>query len=134
MGATTTPYHPKVRIAQGQLTTAQVNSGTVVVTAQAGKTIKVVDFWLRAIGGSAATATSVDITDTNSSPVTACSWAVGAITQNTVARAGAASVTATNLGTSLTKGKGLQIGRTVNPLTTCTDGVDYVVLYKVDSD
>ncbi len=123
---------PKVRVAEGQATTAEVNAGKVIVQPIAGHTITVVDGWLRAIGGNAGGATSVDITDTNSSPVTAFAMAVGGLTQNAVARVGLAThSTNTNVGTPLTAGKGLKIIKNGSNLTTAT-AVDYMILYKID--
>lgn len=128
MAATNTPYYPKVRCAYGQATTAQVNAGKVIVKAQAGKTIKVVDGWLRAIGGAAGTATSVDIEDTTTSPNLAFKIAVGGLAENAVARVGLAThSTNTGVGTALGKGKGLQITAT-GTLATAT-AMDYAVFY-----
>ena len=128
--------YPKVRCIQDQLTAAQVNAasgaGTVIVAAGSGRTLEVVDCWMRALGGNAGGATAVILTDTAASPTTLVSYAVGALTENTVARAGAASVTSTNLGASAVKHKGLRIGRTVSDLTTAT-ALDYCVFYTVSS-
>lgn len=129
--------YPRCKVAEGQLTAAQVNAntraGTIIVPAVTGKTITVVDAWFRAIGGNAGGATAVILTDTAASPVTVLSCTVGALTQNTFLRGGATNATFTNAGTALTKSKGLRIGCTVADLTTATH-LDYVVLYKVDSD
>lgn len=126
---------PKCKVAEGQLTTAQVNAnsgaGTVIVPAVAGRTLTVVDCWLRAIGGAAGGATAVVLEDTAGTD--AVSYVVAALTENVVARAGCSNSTATGLGTALGKSKGLRIARTVSDLTTAT-AIDYMVLYKVDSD
>lgn len=130
MAATNTPYHPKVRVAAGQLTAAQVNAnsraGTTIVAAAAGKTIKVVDCWMRAIGGNSGGATAVVLEDTGGTDVV--SNTVGILTQNAIVRAGISNSTATNLGTALGKSKGLRIGCTVGDLTTAT-ALDYCVHY-----
>lgn len=124
--------YPRVRCIEGQLTTAEVNTGTVVLAGKAERTITVTDFWMRAIGGNAETATAVAITDTNSSPVTAGSMAVGGLTQNAVARMGLAThSTNTNIGTALTKGKGLKIVKTGSSLATAT-AIDFCIYYTVD--
>ena len=126
--------YPRAKVAHGQLTVAQVNAnsraGTMIVPKATGRTITVTDCWMRAIGGAAATATAVILTDTASSPVTAVSNAVAGLPQNTVLRAGAANSTATNLGTALTVNEGLQIGCTVQNLGTATH-LDYMVEYTV---
>lgn len=123
--------YPKVRVAEGQLTTAQVNAGTTIVTGRAGTAITVVDGWLRSIGGAAGGATSVDVEDTNSSPVLAFKMAVGGLTQNAVARMGLAThSTNTGVGAALTKGEGLQITAT-GTLATSTH-IDYCVFYTLE--
>ena len=125
MAATASTYYPKVPCAFGNATTAQVNAGKTIVKARPGKTIKVVDGWLRALGGNAATATSVQITD---GTTTAFKIAVGGLTENAVARVGLAThSTNTGVGTALTKGAGLQITAT-GTLATATS-VDYCVFY-----
>jgi hypothetical protein len=117
------------------LTAAQVNAasraGTNIVSPVAGKTITVVDCMMRAIGGNAGGATAVVLEDTTGTDVV--SNTVGILTQNAIVRAGITNSTATNLGTSLGKGAGLRIGCTVGDLTTASH-IDYVVLYKIDSD
>jgi hypothetical protein len=127
--------YPRCRVAEGQLTAAQVNAnsraGTKIVEPVAGKTITVVDAWLRAIGGNAGGATAVVLESTGGTDILSCT--VGALTQNTLLRGGASNATATNFGTAMGKGAGLRIGCTVGDLTTATH-IDYVVLYKVDSD
>ena len=110
---------PKVRVAEGQATTAQVNAGLTIVNPIAGHTITVVDGWLRPIGGNAATATSVVLEDTAGTD--AFSIAVGGLTQNAVARVGLAThSTNTNVGTALGAGKGLQIKKVGSDLAGST--------------
>jgi hypothetical protein len=124
--------YPRVRCVEGQATTAEVNAGKVILAGQTQRTITVIDGWLRAIGGNAGTATAVLITDTNSSPVTAFSMAVGGLTQNAVARVGLAThSTNTNVGTALTKSKGLKIAKSGSALDTAT-AIDYCVYYTID--
>ena len=118
------PRH--VRIACGNATTAQVNSGLTIVPDVAGRQIVVVGGWLRALGGNASGATSVDIADTATSPVTAAAIGVGSLTAGAVVQLTAG--TATNMGVGLTAGKGLQITKTGGNLATATS-VDYCVQY-----
>jgi hypothetical protein len=56
--------YPMLRCKQGQLTKAQVNSGTLVVHPSGGRTLTVVDAYLRAIGGAVTAADGIDIVDT----------------------------------------------------------------------
>jgi hypothetical protein len=128
MAATNSTYYPKVRCAYGQATTAEVNATKVIVKARPGKTIKVVDGWLRAIGGNAGGADTVVIEDTGGTD--AFTMAVAGLTQNAVARVGLAThSTNTNVGTALTKHAGLRIAKAgAGALATCT-AVDYCVFY-----
>ena len=128
--------YPKCKVAEGQLTLAQLNAasgaGTVVVPAVAGKTITVVDAWFRsAAGGTCGGATAVVLEDTAGTDVLSVTAAT--LTLAAVVRGGATNATATNFGAALTKGAGLRIGRTVGDVSTMT-AMDYVVLYKIDSD
>ena len=126
--------NPRVRCAQGNLTIAQVNAasgaGTVIVPKSGGRTITVVDGWLRSLGADPGGCTAFIVTDTASSPVTALSVTRATLNSNVVARAGITNFTATSMGTALTGGEGLQIGRTVGAVTT-SDSLDYCIYYTV---
>ena len=126
--------YPKVRVAQGQLSAAEVNAnsraGTVIVEGESGRTITVVDGWLRAIGGNAAGATAVVLEDTDGTD--AVSAAAAGLAQNVYARFGGSNITATGVGTALTKHEGLRIGCTVGDLITAT-ALDYCVFYTIDA-
>ena len=54
---------PQARTYFARLTRAQVNAGVIAVPASPGRIYTVVDGWMRAIGGNAATHTSIDVTD-----------------------------------------------------------------------
>ena len=115
------PRH--LRVACGNATAAEVNAGKTIVPDRGDRQVVVVGGWLRALGGNAAGATSVDITDTAASPVTVASTAVGSLTQNTVV-----SLSGANLGVGLTAGKGLRITKTGSSLTGATS-IDYCIWY-----
>lgn len=124
--------HPHLRTVEGQATTAQVNAGLIIVPEHPGRTITVVDAWMRAIGGAATTNTSVDIMDTADSPDSAVAFARAGLTQNAVLRAGASNTTATDLGKALGTGEGLQI-KTVGTAMTVATHIDYQVMYVIDT-
>lgn len=132
MGATTTPPFPKTRVASGNLVRASLNAasgaGTVIVPDSAGRTITVIDVWMRNVGGNIGGATAIVLEDTAGTDV--MSTTVGTFDSNVLVRAGASGTTVTNLGVALGKGKGLRIGRTVSDATTTTS-LDYCVLYKI---
>lgn len=126
---------PKVRVAAGQLTAAQVNAnsraGTNIVAPIAGRTITVVDGWVRAIGGNASGPTAIHVEDTAGTD--AFTMAVAGMTQNAVCRVGLAThSTNTNVGTALGKGKGLRIGCTTAADYATATALDYCILYKVE--
>jgi len=125
---------PKLHTATGSLATATVNAdvkvGTnTIVPPVADRKITVVDGWLRATGGAAGGATAVVVEGTDGTDV--ISAAVGALTEDTVARVGDTNVTASAIGTALDKGVGLRIYRTVAALTTCTS-LEYCIKYIVE--
>lgn len=120
------PRH--VRIANGNATTAEVNTGKVIVPDRADRQIVVIGGYLRALGGNASGATSVDITDTATSPVAAFSAPIASLTSGTIVDAKASGNTNANLGVGLTPGKGLKIAKTGANLATATS-VDYCVEY-----
>lgn len=122
----------RMRCARGQLTLNEVKAGTAVVKPEAGRTITVHDGWLRAIGGAAGGATSVNVSDTADTPIVAFAMAIGGLGQNIVARVGVAThYTGTTVGTPLTPGKGLQVIDN-GTLTTLTH-LDYCIFYTVES-
>jgi hypothetical protein len=124
---------PKVHCASGSLLTASVNANVNtganhIVPPSADRSITVLDCWMRATGGAATGATAIVLEDTGGTDVV--SNAVAGLTQNTILRAGATHSTASGLGTTLTKGRGLRIINTVAPLETATS-IEYEVLYTV---
>ena len=119
----------KVHFVQGNALTAAVTAGKVIAPARSGKAIQVVGGHLTALGGSAATATSVDIKDTHGTPVVAVACGVAGLTQNTqLDFDAAANVTLTTYRKPLTVGKALQIKDTGSGLATATS-IDYYVEY-----
>ncbi len=122
---------PKLRTWYGQLTTAQVNAGKIVVPGAPGRVITIVDAWARAIGGAAASNTSVDITGSVSTTIAVVFGQAG-LTQNTILRAGAANATATNLGTALTQGDGIKVANVGTAMATATH-LDVCIHYMVGS-
>jgi hypothetical protein len=125
-----TVRHSSLRTIEGQLTTTEVNSGTVVVAGHTGRTLTVVDCWLRAIGGAAGANTSVDVVDSVTGTVV-CAFLRAALTQNTVVRAGGSNTTPTNLLASLGSGEGIKVVNAGTAMTTATH-IDYVISYVVD--
>jgi hypothetical protein len=118
------------KFVQGNALTAEVNAGKIIVEPRKGKKIAVDGGFLRALGGNAQTATSVDITDTTGTPVVAVAGAVAGLTNGAVLdfRAAANVTLTTKLGDPLTADKGLQIIKSGSDLATATS-VDYVVFY-----
>jgi hypothetical protein len=115
--------HRRVNAVWGQATTAEVNAGKTILESSGGRSLAIVDGWLRAIGGAAATCTYVDIRDVGGT-TNYMRGAQASLTQNTVLRL---IGTADGLA-EVTPGKGLKIASTTNNLATATH-IDYYVEY-----
>jgi len=124
-----------VRSVRTRFTTAQVNAGATLLPAVPGKQYRIVDMALIAIGGAAATATSVDILATQSaSSVKLLAAAVAGLTQNTLLRAGAANAAILAAGASFVQNDvntAITIGKTNSDLATATH-VDALVTYVLE--
>ncbi|TVQ59911.1 MAG: hypothetical protein EA379_09530 [Phycisphaerales bacterium] len=116
----------------GSATVAQVNAGLELIPGVAGRSIRPLLIRL-VFAGTAAGATDIRISDTNSSPVDAVTVAVAAANGSTVTTAGAAAANVTygaGLLAALTAGEGVQIRKTGGTLTGTTS-VGVLVLYEV---
>lgn len=80
-----------VRQLRTRFTTAEINAGATVLAALPGYKYRLVDAAAIAIGGNAATVTSVDLTATLSTSRILVSFLVAGLTRSTLLRAGAAT-------------------------------------------
>lgn len=119
-----------VYTAQSSATIAEINAGKTLVAGVTGKVIKVLGFKARSVGNFGG-CTSVDIEDTNTSPVAIATVAVAAATNGALLGEATTNVTmgAGYLG-SLTSGKGIAVTAT----GTCTTATSMwiQVLYTID--
>lgn len=119
-----------------RVTTAQVNSGLTLLPALAGVKYQLVDVALIAIGGAAATATTVDILATQSaSGVKLLAAAVAGLTQNTLLRAGATNATILAAGASFVANDAntaITIGKTGSDLATATH-IDVLISWREEA-
>lgn len=116
-----------------RITLAELNAGYTLVSAVTGKSIKVVNYYLRIIGGAATAATDVRIQDNNGTPVVVVTAAVAALTENAEVngRETIANVTkGAGWMSALTASKALQIVKTGSAMTTLTH-VDVIVEYQI---
>lgn len=117
-----------------RVTTAEVNAGLNLLAAVPGFAYRVHDVSLIAIGGAAATATSVDIRGTQSaSVVNLLAAAVAGLTQNTLLRAGAANAAILAGGASFVANDAntpITIAKTGSNLATATH-IDVLMTYEV---
>lgn len=115
------------------VSTAQVNAGLTLLPALAGVKFQLVDAAMIAIGGNAATATTVDLLGTQSSSgVKLVANAVAGLTQNTLLRAGATNSTILAAGASFAvcdANTAITIGKTGSDLATAT-GVHVLLQYR----
>ncbi len=136
MSATSLTVNPEVL--RVRATAAQVNAGLELLPALAGYAYRMIDCAMIAIGGAAATATSVDIIGTRAAAtVRPLVVAVAALTQSALVRAGAsnaviladgASFTALDANTAVSVGK--QSGG--SNLATATH-IDVILTYVKES-
>jgi len=111
-------------------TLAEINAGKILLAGVTGKTISVLDFKAKVVGNFAA-ATSVEIEDTNGSPVAIASTAVAGLTDGAILNEVEANTTmgAGYLG-DLTESKGIAITKTGSAATggtSITVRIDYVI-------
>ncbi len=120
-----------------RFTAAEVNAGATILAALDGFKYRLVDAALIAIGGNAATATSVDILGTQAaSGVQLVAAAVAGLTQNTLLRAGASNAAILAGGVSFTacdENTAITIGKTGSSLATATH-IDVLVSYCIDPE
>lgn len=84
--------YPRLHTLAGKVSASDINTGVNLLPANSGRVYRIVDMTLRAIGGNA-NATTVTLKTTASSPVTIITYALAALTQNTLVRAGASNTT-----------------------------------------
>ncbi len=109
-------------------TLAEINEGKVLLAGTAGKTIHVVGLSAK-VDGTFGTVTSVEVEDTNDTPVVICSYAVAALSDGAVLLPNSANVTpgAGFMG-DLTEGEGIEVTITGSDADTAT-GIDFNILY-----
>lgn len=118
----------RVKCVTGNATTDEVNAGKIILPVTGNKYI-IVGGWMRALGGNAATATGVNISDTTATtPIVGVAVARASLTENAVVDFDAAGVTTTTYGVAHKEGKGLQIIKSGSDLATATS-VDYCVKF-----
>jgi hypothetical protein len=111
-----------------RVTTANVNAGSTLLPAIPGRSYRLVDLSLIAIGGNAATATGVQVRATQSaSGVTLMDAKVAGLTQNTLLRIG----TATN-GLPLAGGLSFVANDANTAITIIKDGSDLATATHID--
>jgi len=103
------------------VTIAEVNAGEVLVAPVADRTITVLEIRIIVTGGAVGTCTSVEIEDTNGTPVVAWTGAIAALTEDVVI---SSNVVVANVTDStpivLTAGAGLTITKTTGTCDTAT--------------
>lgn len=128
-------YGHQVHNIRTRFTTAQINAGATVVPAIDAARLRLIDCILIAVGGNAATATSVDILGTQGgSSVKLVAAAVAGLTQSTVARAGATNIAVLADGASFNTcdaKTAITIGHTGSSLATAT-AVDVILSYAIE--
>jgi hypothetical protein len=123
-------HQSEVYSTEGNVTSAVLNTGPIIVAPILGAQVKIVGFLLQAIGGAAATCTSVQVVDTTGTPVVGVQANAAQLTQNTVNTEGSASMVLTTFLTNFASGIGLAV-RSVGGACTTMTSLNYRVYYKV---
>lgn len=114
------------------LTLTQVNAGTIILPAVTGQTYKISHFLMTSTG-SAATCTSINISDTAGTPIDAAAVAVAALTDGTPVDEVISGVTLTAFApTALTASKGIQI-RHIGSSCATTTVLKVIVYFTINS-
>jgi len=123
-----------VQTIRTRFTTAEVNAGATLLPAVPGYKYRMVDAYLIAIGGNAATATSVDVYGTLSTSRNLITAAVAGLSRSAVARAGATNIAVLADGASFTDNDAntaITVGVSGDPLATATH-IDVCVSYVLE--
>jgi hypothetical protein len=124
------------RVIRKRFTAAEVNSGATVLPAIPGYKYRMHDCAMIAIGGAAATATSVDLLGTKTTSRKLVANAVAGLTQSAVLRAGATNSTVLADGESFTANDAntaITIGKTGSNLATATH-IDVLLTYSIEAE
>jgi len=116
---------------RARVTAAEVNAGKTLVAPPAGRSLRMIDCILIAVGGNAAGATTVDIVSGTSKLVAA---AIAGLTRSSVVRAGDTSAAVLTDGASfatLASGATIGIAKTGNDLTGATH-IDVLLTYAIE--
>jgi hypothetical protein len=130
------PRAAGVLVSRQRISTANVNTGVTLIAAPgAGYKLRLVDCIAIAIGGAAATVTTVDILGTQAaSGVKLVAYAQASLTQSTVLRPGVAGAAVLADGASFAAcdaNTAITIGKTGASLATATS-IDVILSYAVD--
>lgn len=133
MAVTLTVHAQVLRV---RATIAQVNAGLELLPALAGYAYRMVDMVLIAVGGAAATATSVDLNATRAAgAIKLLVVAVAALTQSAVVHAGIANSVVLADGASFTAcdpNTAVTLGKAGSSLATATH-IDVILTYVTES-
>ena len=113
-----------------EATLTEVNAGKTLIAGVTGKTITILDYTML-FDGAFEAATSVDLDDTNGTPVSICALAVAGATDGAVIKPDHTNITnGAGYLAELTAGKGVAIGKTGSSATTGTK-VTVAILYSI---
>lgn len=124
----------QVHTIRTRFTAAEVNAGATLLAALAGFKYRMVDCTAIAIGGNAATVTTVDILGTQSTAVKLVAYAQAQLTRSTVLRPGITGATVLADGASFVQNDAntpITVGITGSNLATATH-IDVVFTYVVE--
>ena len=124
-------YFPRARVAAGKATIASVNAaaGLMVIPPEPGRTVRVVDAHLRAIGGTVGTATSIDLQASTTGTVIVLGTPANMTVAAGILRVGATGMDAgAGFNADLPHGEGVKLITVGTDATTVTH-IEYSVTY-----
>jgi hypothetical protein len=99
------------------------------VTYTGDRQIRVIDAWIRAIGGTTAGCSAIELQTTAATPIVVISWPVANIARDVVARVGVSNTVSTNVGLANAPGVGLKLAA-ITDMSGAT-AVDYCIQYTI---
>jgi len=125
--------YPKVRCASNDapvLAASITVAGIVIVQPQAGRTLRIVGGWMRSVGNTVGTASTVNFGDTTGTDEVMVGTAAN-LTNGTILRENSTGMTCTKLNQALPKGAGILFHAVTGTVGTTTS-MDYCVYYTVE--
>ena len=116
----------------GRISVADINAGKVLIAAVSGRTLRLINFKLRAVGSNAAGSDAITLADTAGTPVLCATVPIADLTNGALVNDASANVViGAGYLVGCTASKGIGITKTGATLTGASSGVDVVLTYSI---